>query len=123
MDIPGNLKLNIELNLELLLNYFIYNFRNVGVVIEVTSELPFGSGLGSSASLCVALACAFLSLCCVIELPCLSSQEGESNVLFSDKDLAVINSWAFEGEKIAHGQPSGIDNSVITFGNTLNTIL
>jgi len=90
---------------------------NAGLIIEISSELPFGCGLGSSASLCVALACAFLLLCEVIELQKDCDEESQGH--FSDKDLDLINSWALEGEKIAHGQPSGIDNCVITYGGAI----
>lgn len=58
-----------------------------------------GAALGSSAAYCVALSAA---------LPA-----------FSDSMKLDVNKWAFEEEKIIHGRPFGVDNSVSTFGNVI----
>ncbi len=69
--------------------------RNISVDIE--SNIPLSSGLGSSASLSIALIRAF------------------SNYFDLKLDEKKINDTAFECEKIFHGMPSGIDNTVITY--------
>lgn len=79
--------------------------------ISVRSELPVGAGLGSSAAFSVALAGALLSAAGVVQ----PAVEG----CFAADDLELINAWAFQGEKIIHGQPSGIDNSVSVAGGAL----
>ncbi|KAJ4953735.1 hypothetical protein NE237_030567 [Protea cynaroides] len=83
--------------------------------VIVTSDLPLGSGLGSSAAFCVALSGALLALSDVTKLD-LSPQGWLS---FGESELELVNKWAFEGEKIIHGKPSGIDNTVSTFGNMI----
>lgn len=92
----------------------IQGFKPATVV--VTSELPLGSGLGSSASYCVALAAALLA--------CTDSVSTDVNhqgwLSFGEKDLELVNKWAFEGEKIIHGKPSGIDNTVSAYGNIIS---
>lgn len=80
----------------------------------VFSDLPLGSGMGSSASLCVSLAAALLALSDAIMID--NSQGGWLKLC--NNDLELVNKWAFEGEKIIHGKPSGIDNTVSTFGIT-----
>jgi len=80
--------------------------------VVVTSELPLGSGLGSSAAFCVALAAALLAFTDSVSLD-LNHQGWLS---FEEKDLELVNKWAFEGEKIIHGKPSGIDNTVSSYG-------
>ncbi|MFA6376305.1 MAG: mevalonate kinase [Candidatus Paceibacterota bacterium] len=67
----------------------------------IESEIPVGSGLGSSASLMVAIIRA-----------CVSEFKLELGI---DK----INGIAFEAEKIFHGTPSGIDNTLSTYGGAI----
>ncbi len=69
------------------------NFR-----IHLTGNLPTTGGLGSSAAFCVALVRA------------LASYKG----LNLTKE--EVNRYAFEGERAFHGNPSGIDNFVATYG-------
>ncbi|KAJ9557416.1 hypothetical protein OSB04_012030 [Centaurea solstitialis] len=83
--------------------------------VTVSSELPLGSGLGSSAAFCVSISGALLALSDSVKVE--SSQDGW--VVFGEKEQQLANKWAFEGEKIIHGKPSGIDNSVSTFGNLI----
>lgn len=80
--------------------------------VVVTSELPLGSGLGSSAAFCVALSAALLALSSSVSLDLGNPQWAT----FGEKELDLLNKWAFEGEKIIHGKPSGIDNSVSSYG-------
>ncbi|NWZ43582.1 KIME kinase, partial [Brachypodius atriceps] len=86
------------------------------VDILVWSELPTGAGLGSSAAYAVCLAAALLMVCGAISCPL---QEGESTARWTEEELTRINSWAFRGEQVIHGNPSGVDNAVGTWGGAL----
>lgn len=92
------------------LHFVFLRFKPSTVV--VTSELPIGSGLGSSAAFCVALSATLLALSNSVNLDL--SHQGW--LLFGENELELLNKWAFEGEKIIHGRPSGIDNTVSTYG-------
>lgn len=76
-----------------------------GLCVEVSSELPLAAGLGSSASLSVCLAAMFHLLI----TPHVQ--------LLTEEERNDINTTAFAIERIFHGQPSGIDNSVACYGN------
>ncbi|KAG0460563.1 hypothetical protein HPP92_020860 [Vanilla planifolia] len=98
---------------------FLYLYTSIHrfkpAIVAVTSELPLGSGLGSSASYCVSLAAALLALSDSI-----SVDDGKNDWLtLEGSNLDLVNKWAFEGEKIIHGKPSGIDNAVSIFGKVL----
>lgn len=71
-----------------------------------------GSGLGSSAAYCVSLSAALLAYSGAIRLD-VSNYDWLTP---AELELELVNKWAFEGEKIIHGKPSGIDNTVSTFG-------
>lgn len=73
--------------------------------ITVSSEFPVGAGLGSSAAFSVALTGALLS----------AFTDGHPK----DVDLDLVREWAFESEKLFHGRPSGIDNSICTLGGAI----
>jgi len=71
------------------------------VRISLNSRLPFGKGLGSSAAVAVAIARAF---------------NERDNLGLDDKG---VNAAAFVSEKLAHGTPSGIDNTVATYAQAM----
>lgn len=70
-----------------------------GISIHITRcDIPTGSGLGSSSAAAVAIA------------------KAASEVYGRNFDLDKINEIAFECEKLAHGNPSGGDNSACCYG-------
>ncbi|XP_020863707.1 mevalonate kinase isoform X1 [Phascolarctos cinereus] len=84
--------------------------------IVVWSELPTGAGLGSSAAYSVCLAAALLASCEEITG---HLREGAASGRWTEEELKLINRWAFLGEKVIHGNPSGVDNSISTWGGAL----
>ncbi|THH18123.1 hypothetical protein EW146_g2813 [Bondarzewia mesenterica] len=101
--------------------------------VSLRSTLPVGAGLGSSASFSVCIASALLLLHQRVSLPPLppptrepdANDPGHIHVSHQGRhaipsDIAEeINRWAFVGEKILHGNPSGVDNSVSVYGGAL----
>ena len=77
------------------------NLSDKGMRIEVFPDIPRGMGLGGSAAIAVAI---------------IKGLSNHFNLGLLDEE---VNGMAFESEKIAHGNPSGIDNTMATFGKPL----
>ncbi|KXN91676.1 Cystathionine beta-lyase [Leucoagaricus sp. SymC.cos] len=96
---------------------------------SVRATLPVGAGLGSSASFSVCAATAVLLLHRRISIPRLPAPTdpttGHVHVSHQGRRALPsaiaedVNRWAFMSEKILHGNPSGVDNSVAVFGGAL----
>ncbi|MEZ0395430.1 MAG: mevalonate kinase [Anaerolineales bacterium] len=69
--------------------------------VRIHSSIPVASGLGSGAAVSVAL---IRALSAFLSRP------------LSDEQ---VNALAFEVEKLHHGTPSGIDNTVVTYGQSV----
>ncbi|XP_072745943.1 mevalonate kinase-like [Anoplolepis gracilipes] len=79
--------------------------------VHLSTELTIGAGLGSSASFAVCLAACFLHWAHL--------QKGNDHNTFDENDLEKISKYALSCERIMHGSPSGIDNSVCTYGSII----
>ncbi|GAA5930507.1 uncharacterized protein JCM15063_004829 [Sporobolomyces koalae] len=77
----------------------------------VRSSLPISAGLGSSAAYSVALSSALLYTHGVLSNPAASG--------IAREQADVVNAWAFLAEKVIHGTPSGVDNTVATLGGAI----
>ncbi|KAG0043595.1 Mevalonate kinase [Gryganskiella cystojenkinii] len=80
-----------------------------GYDFSVRSNLPVGAGLGSSASYSVCVATALLKI----------NGHLSTGTLDAHAQRDLVNQWAFQAEKVIHGNPSGIDNTVSTFGGAV----
>ena len=65
--------------------------------VKISSTIPVASGLGSGAAVTIALTRALAS---------------HLNFSMTEED---VNAFAYEIEKLHHGTPSGIDNTVVTY--------
>jgi len=72
-----------------------------GMRIEVFPDVPRGMGMGGSAALAVAI---------------IRALDLHYRLGLTDEE---VNELAYQSEQVAHGQPSGIDNTVATYGKPL----
>jgi len=97
---PDQGKTLVEYALEVIKKKLGLNgLRNLKV--QVDSQIPIGSGMGSSAAFAVAITGALFEF---LKLP---------------RSLKKINGIAYEIEKKQHGTPSGGDNTISTYGGFL----
>lgn len=73
-----------------------------GLRLSVESDLPIGSGFGSSAALAVATVAALLALSGV-----------------KSPDLGLVERLALEVERRQHGMPSGVDGATVLHGGAV----
>jgi mevalonate kinase len=112
---------------------FLVPQRGMRIRVQ-SSSLPVGAGLGSSAALSVATSAAFYKLSLLLR----QEQQGDRREGFnqieqkqqkdataqllgrpSDAALQKINDYAFQAERMNHGTPSGLDNTVSCYGGIL----
>lgn len=77
-------------------------------------NLPNASGLGYSGALSVSCSASLLRLSLILKNVSIGK-----NYIPSKEYLKLINEYAYKSEIVNHGTPSGIDNSISTYGGTL----
>ncbi|CAN0429158.1 unnamed protein product, partial [Ectocarpus sp. 12 AP-2014] len=90
-----------------------------------SASLPVGAGLGSSAALCVATSAALTRLADIIARTAVEGggeRGGGGSRRPSGAELERINAWAFAGETVLHGTPSGLDNTVSCYGGAIKFV-
>ena len=100
-DTPGTIP---ELTTKAIQNVLVAMNIKDAFQVHLKGDLPTFGGLGSSAAFCVAIARAFDKY---YELNLRNEQ---------------INAYAYEGEKAFHGNPSGVDNAIATYGGAIKFI-
>lgn len=70
-------------------------------LLDISTDIPIGAGLGSSAAISASYIASFLTF------------------LKIKWDLNLINELTFKAEKVFHGNPSGADNTVVVFGGLI----
>ncbi|KAL6258837.1 hypothetical protein P5V15_010783 [Pogonomyrmex californicus] len=79
--------------------------------VHVSSSLELGAGLGSSAAFAVSLAGCLLRWA--------QLQKNIQKNAFDNDDLEKISNYAKSCEKVTHETPSGIDNTICTYGSII----
>ena len=86
--------------------------QGLGQSFELCSALPISAGLGSSAAVSTCLAALLLYTHEHLPMPDLHEPMPPAHT-------ALINAWAYVAEKVIHGEPSGVDNTVATLGGAV----
>lgn len=95
------------------------NIKKISSSFNVTidSDMSIGAGVGSSASYGVCLAAGFFLFSQIVNAKLLDLK----NFSFTNNDtiLERISQWAFDSEVLMHEKPSGIDNTICTYGQLI----
>ena len=94
---------------------FLYLYMSISgepraQTFQVRSALPISAGLGSSAAVMASLVTLLMYTHGRLPLP---------HGGLPREHALTINGWAFLAEKIMHGEPSGVDNTVAVLGGAL----
>ncbi|KFB52451.1 hypothetical protein ZHAS_00020720 [Anopheles sinensis] len=81
-----------------------------GFTLSFSSAMSIGAGLGSSASFGVCLGAGAYALAQMVH---------GKPVTFDDVVREKVSRWAFDCEVIMHEKPSGIDNTIATYGKLI----
>lgn len=97
------LNLNESNPIEIQAIIFVYNHFQLTneINLEIRSHIPIGAGLGSSAAFSVCLVGCFY----ILKFKTINQNE--------------INQLAYQVECLFHGTPSGVDNTISTYGQSL----
>ena len=105
---------------------FLYLYMHVASVTglrpaqtyTIRAGLPVSAGLGSSAAFSVSVSSALLYSHGVLPVPASSSSRPEDSSVAAEH-AHLVNAWAFVAEKVLHGNPSGVDNTVSALGGAI----
>lgn len=94
-----------------------------GFNIKINSDMSIGAGVGSSASYGVCLSGGFYIYSQILNQK-FKDEETFSNFSFAGNQavLEKISQWAFDSEVLMHEKPSGIDNTICTYGQLIRFV-
>lgn len=89
-----------------------------GFIVKIDSDMSIGAGVGSSASYGVCLAGGFYAYSQIL------NKKFDDNFSFNSSPAVLerISQWAFDSEVIMHEKPSGIDNTICTYGQLIRFV-
>ncbi|XP_044261234.1 mevalonate kinase [Tribolium madens] len=94
--------------------------------LTLRSDLTVGAGTGSSASFAVTIAAFLLQFIKIKKFESkffyktITELNLENLNGFDQVELDLVSKWAFQSERIIHGTPSGVDNTICTFGGLVS---
>lgn len=93
-----------------------------GFEVIIDSDMSIGAGVGSSASYGVCLAAGFFMYSQILNGKLNDEQLKDFSFDGNDTIMERISQYAFDSEVIMHEKPSGIDNTICTYGKLIKFI-